>query len=133
MKKPGFVRRNGLSLTLGALFLAFMAGQAYFGWQEYNDEQQSHGEATIDFTGYLGTGHFLEATAENWESEFLQMSAYVLLTGGLFQKGSSESKSLDEPEEVDRDPRACANKADAPWPVRRGGWVLRVYEHSLSI
>jgi hypothetical protein len=133
MKNPGFLRRNGLSLTLGVLFLVFMAGQAYFGWQEHNEEQTSHGEPIIDFVGYLGTGHFLEATAENWESEFLQMAAYVLLTVGLFQKGSSESKALDEPEEVDRDPRASANKAEAPWPVRRGGWVLRMYEHSLSI
>ena len=70
---------------------------------------------------------------ENWESEFLQMGAYVLFTVFLFQRGSSESKSPDEEEAVDRDPRLESDKRQAPWPVRRGGWVLRLYEHSLGI
>ena len=68
---------------------------------------------------------------ENWESEFLQMFAFVVLTAFLYQKGSAESKSLDEPEEVDRDPRE--SKKDAPWPVRKGGLVLKLYECSLSL
>src|SRR5687768_15399292 len=61
------------------------------------------------------------------------MAAYVLLTIRLFQQGSSESKKLDEAEDVDRDPRAAKNNPDAPWPVRRGGWALAVYQHSLSL
>ena len=133
MAKPTFLRRNGLSLTLIVLFTAFMAAQTFFGWHEYNDEQIQHAQPTVDLAHYLRSGHFLEATAENWESEFLQMAAYVLLTAGLFQKGSSESKKLGEKEEVDRDPRLSRHKADAPWPVRRGGWVLVLYENSLSI
>ncbi len=89
----------------------------------------------IGLAAYLSSGHFIEATAENWESEFLQMAAYVLLTIGLYQKGSSESKQPGHPEAVDRDPRKITGRAlkQAPWPVRRGGWVLRVYEHSLSL
>ena len=35
---------------------------------------------------YLNTGA-LSALFENWESEFLQMSAYVMLTAMLFQRG----------------------------------------------
>jgi hypothetical protein len=83
--------------------------------------------------GYLISGDFIEATFENWESEFLQMGMYVVLTAFLFQRGSSESKSMDEHSPQDEDPRGAADQPDVPGPVRRGGWVLRLYEHSLSI
>ena len=100
---------------------------------DYNEDQQEHGQPTVNFTTYLGTAHFLEATMENWESEFLQMFFFVVLTAFLFQKGSAESKKLDEKEPVDRDPRKSRNKKDAPWPVRQGGLVLKLYEYSLSL
>jgi hypothetical protein len=70
---------------------------------------------------------------ENWESEFLQMAAYVILTVFLYQKGSSESKKLAEEEPVDRDPRKSRKKKDAPWPVRQGGFILTLYENSLFL
>ncbi len=82
---------------------------------------------------YLSSGDFLEATFENWESEFLQMGMYVVLTAYLFQKGSSESKPVGEPAPQDQDPRTVRDRSGAPWPVRRGGWVLKLYENSLSI
>jgi hypothetical protein len=128
-----FIRNNGLSIVILTLFAIFMVAQAVTGMHQYNQEQVEHGQAVVSFSEYLTTGHFLEATAENWESEFLQMAAYVLLTVGLFQRGSSESKKIGETEAVDRDPRRVKNKKNAPWPVRRGGWVLRVYENSLSL
>ena len=127
------LRENGLSIVLGLLFLIFLAAQAVVGLYEYNEEQQLHGQSTVDFTSYLGTSHFLEATMENWESEFLQMFAFVVLTAFLFQKGSAESKKLDQEEPVDRDPRKSRNKKNAPWPVRKGGPILTLYEYSLSI
>src|SRR5687767_13806634 len=86
------LRDNGLSLTLLALFIVFLIGQALAGQRHYNDEQLKHGQEPVTLTEYVSTGEFLEATAENWESEFLQMTAYVLLTVFLFQRGSSESK-----------------------------------------
>lgn len=110
-----------------------MVGQIWTGWYTYNDEQRSHGQPSVTVVEYLGTGHFGEATFENWESEFLQMAFYVLLTVWLFQLGSSESKRPDVVELVDLDPRDSPNKEKAPWPVRRGGWVLAVYERSLLI
>jgi hypothetical protein len=127
------LRDNGLSLVLAALFLVFWVGLAFAGHRDYNDEQRAHGEPEIAYTDYLGTSHFWEATAENWESEFLQMFAYVVLTTFLFQRGSAESKNPDEPEEVDRDPGVSRDRPDAPWPVRRGGLALKLYEHSLSL
>jgi hypothetical protein len=128
-----FLRNNGLSLVLGSLFLALLVAQVFAGQRQYNQERAGHGEGAVALREYLGTGHFVEATAENWESEFLQMAAYVLLTAFLYQKGSSESKTPGERESVDRDPRKVRKHPSMPWPVRQGGWVLRLYEYSLSI
>jgi membrane protein implicated in regulation of membrane protease activity len=130
-----WLRDHGLSAVLSAVFVACMAAQVWAGRLEHNEELRQHGEPSLSLSDYLASGHFWEATAENWESEFLQMAAYVLLTVGLYQKGSSESKKPGESEAVDRDPRSARGKrlADAPWPVRKGGWVLRLYENSLSI
>src|SRR5688572_16411675 len=134
---PSTARRiwheHGLSIALVTLFAVSMVGQTWAGWLAYNEEQQAHGESPVTLGAYLGTGHFGEATFENWESEFLQMAFFVLLTVFLFQRGSSESKRPDVLEPVDLDPRDSPNKEAAPWPVRRGGLVLRLYENSLSL
>jgi hypothetical protein len=127
------LRENGLSLVLMSLFLLFWIGQSIAGHREYNTEQRDHQQPEVGYAAYLRSSHFWESTGENWESEFLQIFSYVFLTAFLFQKGSAESKKLDEPEPVDRDPRASHTKRDAPWPVRRGGLVLTLYEHSLSL
>jgi hypothetical protein len=115
-----------------ALFLCFWAAQAFTGWHEHNSDQVTHGEAEISFSEYLTTGHFWEASTENWESEFLQMGSFVLLTIFLIQKGSPESKQPFG-DDVDEDPRDHADDPDAPGPVRRGGWRLVLYENSLLI
>jgi hypothetical protein len=128
-----FLFENGLSLAAFALFACSFVGQVVAGHHEYNEEQRSHAEAPIAIGAYLRSGAFLEATAENWESEFLQMGLFVLLTAFLYQRGSSESKRLEEPEAVDQDPREARDDADAPWPVRHGGLPLAFYKHSLSI
>jgi hypothetical protein len=126
------LRENGLSIVLLSLFLLFWLGQSVAGHREYNSDQQEHNQPEIGYLTYLGSAHFWEATAENWESEFFQMFGYVILTAVLFQKGSSESKKLDEPEPVDRDPSQSKRK-NVPGPVRRGGFVLKLYENSLSL
>ena len=123
-------RNHGLSLVmLGLFFVTFLAGQVLAGRQEYNDEQRKHGQAEVSVLEYLGTGHFGEATAENWESEFLQMFVFVIATAFLYQKGSAESK---DPQEKDNPPSPRPISKDSPWPVHRGGWVLALYRHSLS-
>lgn len=111
--------------------LISLVGQYITGWKEYNEELSEKGQSTLSAAEYITSGHFISATFENWESEFLQMALYVLLTVTLYQKGSSESKDPDGgEEEVDREPQP--NPA-APWPVRKGGLVLAVYKHSLSL
>ncbi|HEX6373853.1 MAG TPA: DUF6766 family protein [Longimicrobium sp.] len=128
------LRNNGLSITWVVLSLVFLVAQAVAGHRVYNSEQQQHGEQTVAFGSYLGTGHFGEAVFENWESEFLQMGMFVILTAFLFQKGASESKDPEKDHEpVDEDPRLHRGDPDAPGPVRRGGLALRLYENSLAI
>jgi hypothetical protein len=129
-----FLRDNGLSLVVFNLFfLTFIAGQSLAGHLHENEEREEHGQTPLSFVEYLKSDSFWEATTENWESEFLQMFLYVLLTAYLYQRGSSESKDPDKEEEVDRDPRKSRDNPDAPWPVRKGGFILKLYENSLCL
>ncbi len=127
------LHENGLTLVMLALFLLTMLGQTLTGLRERNNDAQEHGQPKLSLRQYLISGHFVEATAENWESEFLQMAMFVLLTVKLRQKGSPESRKLEGEEEVDEDPRKKRDDPRAPWPVRKGGAALRLYSHSLSI
>ncbi|MDQ7948753.1 MAG: hypothetical protein REI78_09780 [Pedobacter sp.] len=122
--------RNGLTLVFVILFMGTWCAQALTGFNVHNEALQENGKALLSFSDYLCSGHFISATFENFESEFLQMFLYVLLTVKLRQIGSAESKSLSEKEEVDRMPKAAK---DAPWPVKQGGWILKLYQNSLSI
>ncbi len=124
-------RNNGLSIVLVIITLITLIAHLLTGWHDYNQERQEYHLAALSFVEYLPTGHCIESVFENWESEFLQMGLYVLLTVSLYQRGSSESKDPDTSEEVDRQPNP--QRKDAPWAVRRGGWVLALYQHSLSL
>jgi hypothetical protein len=130
-KEKSFLYRNSLSIVFIILFLFAMIAQAFFGWKEHNDEIMELKGQTLPFIDYLSSGHFFSATFENFESEFLQMAMYVVLTVSLRQIGSAESKDIEKPEEVDRIPDP--SKKDAPGPVKRGGWRLKLYQNSLSI
>jgi hypothetical protein len=127
------LKENGLSLALFGLFLASLLGHSVVGLREYNEQQREHGRGGVAYPAYLTTGHFAESVFENWESEFLQMGALVLLSVFLHQKGSPESKRIDEPERVDADPADGRDDPRAPWPVRAGGPWLALYGRSLSI
>lgn len=124
------MRENALGLVVLGLFLLSLAGQAWAGYRADAEEKRSHRQPEIAFVVYLESPHFLEALSENWESEFLQMAAYVWLTAWLRQRGSAESKPLDQP-----DGRAHELEPHpwAPKVVHRGGALLKLYSHSLSI
>lgn len=127
-----FLRNNSLSIVVFSLFFVILVGMAIVGQKNYNQEQQDHNQQQVNFVEYVGTGSFIEGVFENWESEFLQMGMYVILTVFLVQKGSAESKKLRGEEPEDRKPKHT-NSKNAPWAVRKGGVVLKVYEHSLSL
>lgn len=121
----GRLRDNGLTIALLALFLFSLAGMLWSGWMAFNDELGEHGAAAIGLLAYLRSGDFLSALFENWESEFLQMAAYVMLTAMLFQRGSAESRDPDDPDRAnDR----------VPTRIRRRHPVLAwLYAYSLGI
>jgi hypothetical protein len=127
-----WLRDNGLTLALTALFVLSVVGQGWAGWLAEAEEQTRHGQTAPELFDYLESGALLSALFENWESEFLQMWAFVMLTAYLIQKGSPESRKPDEENPQDRDPRLDENKPDAPWPVRLGGVARAVYSHSLG-
>jgi hypothetical protein len=128
-----WIHDRSLTLVMLALFGLFLAGQVVTGWSEFNETLKEHGAAAIPLAAYLTVGHPWEALFENWESEFLQMAAFITFTTCLYQKGSPESRRPGTIELVDADPRSFADQDDAPWPVKRGGWILKVYEHSLGL
>jgi membrane protein implicated in regulation of membrane protease activity len=118
-----FWRDNGLTITLMLMFLGSVAGMALTGRASHNEELAKHGQAGLGLAAYLASGEFLSALFENWESEFLQMSSYVVLTAILFQRGSAESRDPDDPDRPND---------EAQWRARHpvGGWL---YEHSLGL
>lgn len=126
-----FLRYNGLCICFLVLFIGALIGQTIFGFEEHNKELIEEGGKVLTLSSYLVSGHFIQSTFENWESEFLQMALFVLFTIFLMQRGSSESKDLDKEEEVDREP--SPTRKDAPWPVKKGGWILKIYKYSLTI
>jgi hypothetical protein len=126
------LRDNGLSIVTFGLFFVFVSAQSVMGLLDYNSTQKEHGQRPVSYVQYLGSGDFVEAVFENWESEFLQMGLYVLLTAFLFQRGSAESRDPEAQHPDDADYGEDMD-VDVPWPVRKGGWTLRLYENSLSI
>jgi hypothetical protein len=128
-----FIHDNGLSITMFGLFFAFVIAQSVMGFFDYNSTQKEHGRPPVGYAAYLTSGDFIEAVFENWESEFLQMGSYVVLTAFLYQRGSAESKDPEAQHPVDAGYGEDRHRPDVPWPVRKGGAVLRLYENSLSI
>jgi len=68
-----FFRNNGLSLVFLLLFVIALIGQFFSGHEDNNKERKEHGQRPLSVSEYIYSGHFIQATFENWESEFLQM------------------------------------------------------------
>jgi hypothetical protein len=127
--RGNFWHRNSLTIVFVLLALGSLVGQALAGWHAELAGMAMHEAPAPTLGEYVGGDAFLSALFENWESEFLQMGLFVLLTVWLRQRGASESRPLDPAEE---DPEPRVPKAEQPWPMRAGGVWQRLYEHSLS-
>jgi hypothetical protein len=125
-------KNNGLTITLMALFAISILGQWIAGWHVENEELVRHGRDSISLGAYTIDPAFLSSVFENWESEFLQMSTYVVLTAMLFQRGSAESRDPDDPPR-DEDLAAQARKPGAPRILMAGEAARWVYARSLGI
>ncbi|WP_221088368.1 DUF6766 family protein [Deinococcus aquaedulcis] len=115
-----FWANNALSIVLVLLFAAFWVGQALTGWAVHNEELQTLHQHTLGWGEYLASAHFWSATAENWESEFLQMAAFVTLTIYLRQRGSAESNPFPE-DQTAEERQKDADDAATPGFWRRNG------------
>lgn len=127
------LKDNGLTIVLLLATAITIIGMLVTGLSVYNEQLAEHNAPAVSWGEYLTTGHFLSALFENWESEFLQMSAYVVLTAFLFQRGSAESKDPDEASPQDANPVEEQSKPDAPLPVRMGGLPRSLYSYSLGL
>lgn len=119
-------KNNALSIVLMALFVLFWIAQAAMGWAVHNEELQQLGQRSLGFGAYLLSAHFWSATAENWESEFLQMGAYVVLTVYLKQRGSAESNRYPD-EESDEDRQRQRQDARARGFLKRNGLSVALF------
>ena len=127
-----FLRDNGLTIVLLLMFLFSICGQWLAGWRVALEDAMRHGQPGLSLAAYALSAKFLAAVFENWESEFLQMSAYVVLTAILFQRGSAESKDPGKAPR-DRDLAAQAYKPGAPVVLHWGPIWRALYARSLGL
>jgi hypothetical protein len=130
-----WLRDNSLSVFFLALFLAALLGQSYAGHLEYNEELRSHDDPTVSWLRYVVSSQFGAAVMENWQSEFLQFSFFIAATIWLVQKGSNESKRLDDAGlETDEQQRVGRHAArTSPGWARVKNWRYKLYSNSLLI
>jgi len=126
------LKDNGLTLALISLFVISILGQWLTGWHVAMEDAQRHGRPLLSLFDYAESPQFLSSVFENWESEFLQMSAYVVLTAFLFQRGSAESKDPDAPPR-DRDLLRQSDRPGAPAVLQWGPIWRTLYARSLGI
>jgi hypothetical protein len=131
-----FLFENGLSIFFGVLFLVTLLAQSFAGQRAFNDEQLAHDGSPVSWFDYVLSPRFGGAVLENWQSEFLQFTLFILATVWLLQKGSNESKPLEDAGlESDQKQRLGGYAPSrAPGPAkRRKGLVRRLYENSLLL
>jgi hypothetical protein len=130
-----FLKENSLSIVFLLLFLAALTGQAIAGHADFNEEQVRHGDPEISLSRYVVSSDFGVAVMENWQSEYLQFTLFVLLTVWLLQRGSPESKEPDRAGiESDEDQKVGDHaQDDSPLWAKAGGIRRRIYENSLLL
>jgi hypothetical protein len=130
-----FIRHNSLSLFFLAIFLLALAGQAIAGHNLHNEEAKEHGDELISLGRYVTSSEFGQAVMENWQSEYLQFMLLMLATVWLLQRGSPESKELDQAGVESKQKQKIEGAAERKSPLwaRVGGWRTQLYSNSLLI
>jgi len=130
-----FLKMSSLSIFFGVIFLAALAGQAYAGWHQFNDEQIAQGLGQLSLGRYLLSADYAVDVTENWQSEYLQFLLYIMATVWFVQRGSTESKrpediglESDEDQEIGR----YADDSSPSW-ARAGGARTGIFSWSLTI
>jgi hypothetical protein len=130
-----FLRENSLSIAFLVIFLLSLAGQALVGHGLFNQDQLLHHGDPISLGRYLTTSQFAADVAENWQSEYLQFSLYILGTVWLLQRGSPESKELDKVGLESQEEQRIGRHATAHSPrwAKVGGLRTAIYSNSLLL
>ena len=130
-----FVKENSLSIVFLSLFLGALVLQAIAGHADFNEDQIRHDNPTMSLGRYVVSSEFGTAVLENWQSEYLQFTLFILLTVWLLQRGSPESKELHKAgRESDQDQRVGRHaKQNSPRWARVNDFRRRLYENSLLI
>ena len=130
-----FIKENSLSLVFGLLFLAALVGQAFAGWHQLNDQLLADGLHQLSLGRYLTSATFAVDVTENWQSEYLQFLLFIVLTVWLVQRGSPESKPVEDAgkESDERQKVGAYVRADSPKLARVGGLRTALYSRSLGI
>jgi hypothetical protein len=130
-----FLRNNGLGVVFGLLFVGALVGQAFAGHADYNDHQLADGAQPVSLLKYLASSDFAVNVAENWQSEYLQFFLFIFATVWLVQRGSPESKEIDEAgAQTDEQQQLGKHTSeDSPAWARAGGWRTVVFSNSLGI
>lgn len=126
---------NGLGLFFAVIFLLALGGQALTGHALFNEEQLSSGFPAVGFMHYITSSSFGVDVAENWQSEYLQFLLFIVVTVWLVQKGSPESKKVNQVGPgTEKDQLIGAfSKSDSPAWARVSGWRQKLYANSLAL
>src|SRR5215210_4991023 len=124
------LRDQSLSLVFLVLFLAALVGQAIAGWHDYNNLESWHAQVagetpeTLSLGRYVTSSSFAQAVTENWQSEYLQFTLFILLTVWFIQKGSPESKQPGEEGSGSDEQQLVGGhaKPNSPKWAKAGGW-----------
>ena len=130
-----FARESSLSLFFGGIFLAALAGQAFAGRAEYNQQRLADQMSALSFGDYVTSPHFAVDVAENWQSEYLQFLLFILVTVWLVQRGSPESKAPEDAgRQSDEQQKLGAHaQEDSPRWAQVGGWRTTLFSRSLGL
>jgi hypothetical protein len=130
-----FLRENSLTAFFLVIFLITLMAQSQASWRAYVDDQHGHDQPAESYGSYLVSPDFSAKVMENWQSEFLQFSLYILATIWLIQKGSSESKQEGEAGLQSDQEQQVGRHASAKSPrwAQIGGWRTILFSHSLLV
>ena len=130
-----FLRENGLALFFAALFASTLVAQSFAGQHLQNAELAQHGSSSVSWWQYVTSPEFWGAVMENWQSEFLQFAVFIGATIWLVQKGSNESKKLEDvgPETDEQQKLGAHTVPRSPLWAKTGGVRTALYSNSLLL
>ena len=130
-----FLKHNSLSIAFLALFLTALILQAFAGHADFNEDQLRHDNPTMSLGRYVISSEFGVAVLENWQSEYLQFTLFIVATVWLLQRGSPESKQVDKAgRESDKDQLVGEHaKLGSPRWAKVADLRRTLYENSLLI